>query len=105
MVGTTQVVVCKIVDHLESYPHSLDWAGPDYVYRWYRKKGLLPENPVGFLPREEGAQSMKHIRVLIETRPGIVRNLENRESLIRQCNQDPGPWECRPYAMGSDFAR
>eukprot|EP00884_Botryococcus_braunii_P010152 jgi/Botrbrau1/19138/Bobra.0077s0050.1 len=52
---------------------------------------------------EEGA--VRPVRVLIETRPGPVRNLDNREELVRQCNEAGGPWECRMYSMGSDFLR
>eukprot|EP00884_Botryococcus_braunii_P011138 jgi/Botrbrau1/20024/Bobra.200_1s0030.1 len=98
-----KVVVCKVLDFLESYAHSMDWAAPNYVYRWYHEKGLLPQNPADFTPLTEGREP--RIRVLIEARSGTVRTLDNLESLVRQCNEDPGPWECRSLAMGSDFAR
>eukprot|EP00884_Botryococcus_braunii_P011142 jgi/Botrbrau1/20028/Bobra.200_1s0033.2 len=100
-----KVVVCHVLDHLQSYPRSLDWAAPNYVYRWYHEKGLLPQNPADFTPLTEGREPRTPIRVLIETRNGTVRRLDNRESLIRECNADPGPWECRAFIMGSNFAR
>lgn len=102
--------MCKLTDHLAALPKSLLRAAPEFVYRWYGKKGLLPTNPAGFTqpPNQNKGGSpgtVAPVRVLVETRPGPVRNLVNNESLVRQCNEDPGPWECRTYPMGYDFAR
>jgi hypothetical protein len=100
-----KVVLCKITDRLYSPSPGLRGAAPEYVYDWYQKEGLLPTNPAGFTYSGDTHEATTRIRVLVETRPGTVRNLENKESLIRQCNEAGGPWECRPWPMGSDFAR
>jgi hypothetical protein len=100
-----RVVLCKIEDRLESPSPGLRGPAPEYVYEWYKKEGLLPDNPAGFSKGEENRKAKQPVRVLVETRKGVVRNLENKEGLIRECNEAGGPWECRPYAMGSNFAR
>jgi hypothetical protein len=100
-----RVVVCQIADRLESISPGLNGPAPEFVLDWYRKEGLLPENPVGFSHWGQTLEDGRPLRVLIETRPGLVRNLENKEELIRQCNEAGGPWECRPWPMGSNYAR
>ncbi len=102
-----KVVLCKIDDHLVSPSPGLVGPAAKYVYDWYKSEGLLPINPAGFSGwgEGEGEEGALRFRVLVETRSGTVRNMGNKESLIRQCNEAGGPWECRAWPMGSNFAR
>lgn len=98
-----QIAVCTVPDFQTSFPPDLAGPAPKFLHDWYQQKGLLPDNPAGFPAREEGG--VRPIRVLIESRQGPVRNLINVDELVHKCNDLGGPWACRSYKTGSNFAR
>ncbi len=100
-----KVVLCKIEDRIKSKPPDLRGPAPEYVYECYEKEGLIPTNPAGFTHWGNTREAPRPVRVLVDGRKGLVRNLENKEDLVRQCNEAGGPWECRSWSVGDNFAR
>jgi hypothetical protein len=104
-----QAVACHIKDlsHYGTAVRDLAVA-PEYVYRWYQQRKLVPSNPAGFRSRKvedpDVVNESGPIRVLIVDRED-TRKIVNHEELLEQCNDDPGPWECRGYMFGSGFIK
>lgn len=102
-----QAVVCHLKD-LTKFLSGMKYlpTAPEHMYHWYKRRGLVPDNPAGFTPRDTdpspGHQARVPIRVLITDRRD-TRRLLNSEELVDQCNEDSGPWECRFWMFGSDF--
>lgn len=83
-------------------------TAPQYMYHWYKRKGLIPDNPAGFTPKQTvplpGRESAGPMRVLIDNRKG-TRKLLNHDELVDECNEDSGPWECRGWSFGNDLMK
>eukprot|EP00884_Botryococcus_braunii_P015304 jgi/Botrbrau1/2457/Bobra.0226s0016.1 len=104
------LILCYIWDMAEYGTQMCDLpqAG-ESVYGWHRERGSLPRNPAGFqlgVGVDERAERSGKIKILIEAREGLFRNLMNMEELVSACNGDPeGTWECRGYHMGTGVER
>lgn len=82
-------------------------TAPEYLYEWYKLKGLLPDNPAGFTIRKtdpsQGQKPKGPIRILIDSRRQM-RKLLNHAELLKKCNQSPG-LECRGWTFDDDFLK
>lgn len=106
------MVACHIKDisHYDTGVRDLG-AAPKYVYQWFKDRKLVPRDPAGFGARtrvteknEDAEVPMLPIRVLIVDR-NDTRKIVNHEELVQQCQEDPGPWDCRGYSFGSGFIK
>eukprot|EP00884_Botryococcus_braunii_P017550 jgi/Botrbrau1/4479/Bobra.0220s0013.1 len=98
-----KVALCRLVDFLGSFPQQAKGPASEFLYDWYNRRGLLPENPADFPAREEGDVGPR--RVLIENREGPVRTMENMAEILQHCNVPDSPWACRNYTTGLNFER
>eukprot|EP00884_Botryococcus_braunii_P015306 jgi/Botrbrau1/2459/Bobra.0226s0018.1 len=105
-----KLIACKIIDAIEIGVKLRDMEiAPEFFYKWYKKRKLLPSNPAGFEPRSSDKLGVVNrrgpIRILIADRKNSTRMILNVDELVSECNNDPGPWDCRAFAFGSGLLR